>query len=109
MGAGAWVAKGNVERLGLSDRVTVELGDLFEPISRQVDARPFDLIVSNPPYVSAAEIEGLEPEVAVHEPRLWPEYHPGYYGAFVRDPEGNNVEAVFHGAQPEAQVPMNSA
>jgi catechol 2,3-dioxygenase-like lactoylglutathione lyase family enzyme len=25
-----------------------------------------------------------------------PEYHPGYYGAFVFDPDGNNVEAVFH-------------
>jgi predicted lactoylglutathione lyase len=24
-------------------------------------------------------------------------YHPGYYGAFVRDPDGNNIEAVFHG------------
>ena len=32
----------------------------------------------------------------LHEPRLWPEYHPGYYGAFVRDPDGNNVEAVCH-------------
>ncbi len=32
----------------------------------------------------------------LHEPRSWPEYHPGYYGAFVRDPDGNNVEAVFH-------------
>jgi catechol 2,3-dioxygenase-like lactoylglutathione lyase family enzyme len=25
-----------------------------------------------------------------------PEYHPGYYGAFVLDPDGHNVEAVFH-------------
>lgn len=24
-------------------------------------------------------------------------YHPGYYGAFVLDPEGNNIEAVYHG------------
>ena len=30
----------------------------------------------------------------LHEPRLRPEYHPHYYGAFVRDPDGNNVEAV---------------
>jgi catechol 2,3-dioxygenase-like lactoylglutathione lyase family enzyme len=36
----------------------------------------------------------------LHAPRLWPEYHPGYFGAFVRDPDGNNIEAVFHGAQP---------
>ena len=33
---------------------------------------------------------------SLHEPRLWPEYHPGYYGAFVRDTEGNNIEAVCH-------------
>ncbi len=32
----------------------------------------------------------------LHEPRLWPEYHPNYYGAFIRDPDGNNVEAVCH-------------
>ena len=32
----------------------------------------------------------------LHEPRIWPEYHPGYFGAFVRDPDGNNVEAVHH-------------
>jgi len=36
---------------------------------------------------------GAEP---LHQPRVWPEYHPGYYGAFVRDPDGNNVEAVCH-------------
>jgi|ERR1700751_1306719 catechol 2,3-dioxygenase-like lactoylglutathione lyase family enzyme len=34
---------------------------------------------------------------SLHAPRLWPEYHPGYFGAFVRDPDGNNVEAVCHG------------
>ena len=32
----------------------------------------------------------------LYEPRLWPEYHSAYYGAFVRDPDGNNVEAVCH-------------
>jgi catechol 2,3-dioxygenase-like lactoylglutathione lyase family enzyme len=35
---------------------------------------------------------------SLHSPRLWPEYHAGYFGAFVRDPDGKNVEAVFHGA-----------
>lgn len=35
----------------------------------------------------------------LHEPRLWPEYHEHYFGAFVRDPDGNNVEAVFHGPE----------
>jgi catechol 2,3-dioxygenase-like lactoylglutathione lyase family enzyme len=40
--------------------------------------------------------------VVLHEPRLFPEYHPDYYGAFVRDPDGNNVEAVCH--RPEGQA-----
>ena len=46
-------------------------------------------------FYDAAIEQGAE---SLHAPRLWPEYHPGYYGAFVRDPDGNNVEAVFHGA-----------
>jgi catechol 2,3-dioxygenase-like lactoylglutathione lyase family enzyme len=36
----------------------------------------------------------------LHEPRVWPEYHEHYYGAFVRDPDGNNVEAVCHAREP---------
>jgi catechol 2,3-dioxygenase-like lactoylglutathione lyase family enzyme len=32
----------------------------------------------------------------LHEPRVFPEYHAEYYGAFVRDPDGHNVEAVCH-------------
>jgi hypothetical protein len=30
----------------------------------------------------------------LHAPKEWPEYHAGYYGAFGRDPDGNNIEAV---------------
>jgi predicted lactoylglutathione lyase len=32
----------------------------------------------------------------LHAPRLWPEYHSSYYGVFIRDLDGNNVEAVCH-------------
>ncbi|MDP9794498.1 catechol 2,3-dioxygenase-like lactoylglutathione lyase family enzyme [Catenuloplanes nepalensis] len=32
----------------------------------------------------------------LHPPRIWPEYHPGYYAVFLRDPDGHNVEAVHH-------------
>ena len=31
-------------------------------------------------------------------PGLRPHYHPNYYGAFVLDPDGNNIEAVCHGS-----------
>ena len=47
-------------------------------------------------FFDAAVSAGAE---VLHEPREFPEYHPDYYGAFVRDPDGNNVEAVCH--QPE--------
>jgi len=44
-------------------------------------------------FFDAAVADGAE---VLNEPRLWPEYHLDYYGAFVRDPDGNNVEAVCH-------------
>jgi release factor glutamine methyltransferase len=62
------VARRNVERLKLSDRVTVEQGDLFAPLSQMVDARPFDLIVANPPYIPSAEVPRLDPSVRNYEP-----------------------------------------
>jgi catechol 2,3-dioxygenase-like lactoylglutathione lyase family enzyme len=42
----------------------------------------------------AARRAGIE---VLHAPREWPEYHPGYYAVFLRDPDGHNVEAVHHG------------
>lgn len=59
--------RANVAALGLSDRVAVLKGNLLEPIPT---ARPIDWVVSNPPYIPTAVIEGLEPEVSRHEPRL---------------------------------------
>ena len=46
-------------------------------------------------FFKAAVAAGAE---VLHEPRMWPEYHEHYYGGFVRDPSGNNVEAVCHSA-----------
>ena len=47
-------------------------------------------------FFEAAKAIGAE---ILHEPDLWPQYHPTYYAAFVRDPDGNNVEAVSHTAE----------
>ena len=44
-------------------------------------------------FFDAAVGAGAE---VLHEPRVFPEYHASYFGAFVRDPDGNNVEAVCH-------------
>jgi catechol 2,3-dioxygenase-like lactoylglutathione lyase family enzyme len=42
-------------------------------------------------FVDAARATGAE---VLHEAKVWPEYDATYYGGFVRDPDGNNVEAV---------------
>jgi release factor glutamine methyltransferase len=58
------VAKSNIERLNLSDRVTLKLGDLFGPLDRE----PFHVIVSNPPYIPSGQIAGLDKSVRDFEP-----------------------------------------
>jgi ribosomal protein L3 glutamine methyltransferase len=59
------VAKTNVEETGLSARVELLQGDLFAPVGR----KRYDLILANPPYVSAEEMAAL-PEEFRHEPKL---------------------------------------
>ena len=61
--------------------------------------RPVHLAIAAPSreavdtVFEAAKDAGTE---VLHEPRVWPEYHPGYYAVFLRDGDGNNVEAVHH-------------
>lgn len=59
------VARSNAEALGVAARARLERRSWGAGL-----AGPFDLIVSNPPYIPSREIEGLEPEVRDHEPRL---------------------------------------
>jgi release factor glutamine methyltransferase len=63
--AAAAGARENVDALGLADRVTVAVSDLFSGLA-PVRA---DLIVSNPPYVPTGAIDTLAPEITEHEPR----------------------------------------
>ena len=50
------------------------------------------------PAVDAVHAAALAAGAEIlHAPRLWPEYHPTYYAVFLRDLDGNNVEAVSHG------------
>jgi len=51
------VAAANVEKHQLKDKVTLLQGDLFEPLLSQFETAKLDLVVCNPPYVSAAEFE----------------------------------------------------
>ena len=66
--AAAAVARRNVARLGLDGRVAVEEGDLFEPLTRMVDPQPFDVIVSNPPYIPTRSVAELDRSVRDYEP-----------------------------------------
>ena len=59
------VARRNAGRIGVADRVQFTESNWFAAINGQ-----FDLIVSNPPYISASEMEGLAPEVRDWEPHL---------------------------------------
>jgi release factor glutamine methyltransferase len=57
------VARANAERNGLSDRVRLEQGDVRAGLTGS-----YDLVVSNPPYVTAEELETLQPEIREWEP-----------------------------------------
>lgn len=55
----------NSTKLGTTDSVSCVTGDLLTPVSCQ-----FDLIAANLPYISTTNVETLQPEVSVYEPRL---------------------------------------
>jgi release factor glutamine methyltransferase len=59
------VAAQNAEQLNVGNQLTFVQSDWFSNVEG-----PFDLIVSNPPYIAAAEMNDLQPEVRNHEPRM---------------------------------------
>ncbi|MDX2202116.1 MAG: peptide chain release factor N(5)-glutamine methyltransferase [Hyphomicrobiaceae bacterium] len=59
------VALENAQALGLAERVSLVETDLAEGLEG-----PFDIVVSNPPYVASGDIEGLAREVKDFDPRL---------------------------------------
>jgi release factor glutamine methyltransferase len=83
------VARTNAARLGIE--VEWARSDLLSAFG----GRRFQLVVSNPPYVAAAEIEGLEPEVRDWEPR----------GATVAGETGLEVIEALVSAAPAALAP----
>ena len=64
--AAAAVARENAERLGLTERIDIHVGDLLAPLA----GGRYDMILSNPPYIPTADIAGLMPEVRSYEPHL---------------------------------------
>lgn len=63
------LAKENVEILELEDRVEVRKSNLLQSLSEE-EQGSFDLLISNPPYIPTAVLQGLDREVTDFEPRL---------------------------------------
>ncbi|EGF25019.1 peptide chain release factor N(5)-glutamine methyltransferase [Rhodopirellula baltica] len=74
------IAKWNVENLKLSDRVTLLQSDLFDGLEPD---QTFDVICSNPPYISQSEYDELPTTVREFEPR----------GALLSGPDGTEIIA----------------
>ena len=95
LGGGRLMDFGAVIGFGVGDKPTFWIG----PVSTGAPNREIHVAFAAEnraavrAFFAAAVGQGAK---VLHEPRVWPEYHPSYYGAFVRDPDGNNVEAVCH-------------
>jgi catechol 2,3-dioxygenase-like lactoylglutathione lyase family enzyme len=95
IGGARWMEFGPVIGYGIGDRPSFWIA----PREDQIPNRQTHIAFEAPDraavrtFVAAAVAQGVE---VLHEPKIWPEYHPNYYGGFVRDPDGNNVEAVCH-------------
>lgn len=99
--------------IGMSEAMRIPVGDSFviglssgsgqpdfwlSPSTESVPELHIAFAAPDAATVDAVHTAAVDAGVEVlHAPRLWPEYHPGYYGVFLRDPDGHNVEAVHHG------------
>jgi release factor glutamine methyltransferase len=62
------LAMGNAKSAGVIHQIEFVNGDLFAPFRFFKERKPFDLILSNPPYINRSEIQGLPKEVKDYEP-----------------------------------------
>jgi release factor glutamine methyltransferase len=75
------VAARNAEKLGVADRVRFVQGDLFAAIAGEP---PFDVLISNPPYIAREEMGQLPVGVRQYEPHLALDGGPGGYEVLQR-------------------------
>ena len=69
-GEAVQTARSNAGEAGVSGRIAFIHGDLFNPFRCLAGREPFDIILSNPPYIVRSEIEHLAKEVRDFEPTL---------------------------------------
>src|SRR4051812_17622790 len=72
------LARKNCEFMGLNERVAVEIGDLLEPFEDATFLGKCDFLSCNPPYISAAKVKEMHPEISRHEPEA--AFNGGAYG-----------------------------
>ena len=112
------VASTNAEALGVAGRAELVLGDWRQPHWHELLQGPFDLIVSNPPYIEADAIERMMPEVARFEPKLALDGGPDGLAAYryiataapaLMAPDGHLLVEVGVGQVPEISKIFSSA
>ena len=75
------LARRNIEHLKLTERVEVHPGDLLEPFERAQFIGHVDFLSCNPPYISAAKVKEMHPEISGHEPEA--AFNGGVYGVSI--------------------------
>jgi release factor glutamine methyltransferase len=75
------LARRNIEFLGLADRVQLRQGDLLVPFDEPQFLGRCDFLSCNPPYISAAKVKEMHPEIARHEPEA--AFNGGVYGVSI--------------------------
>jgi release factor glutamine methyltransferase len=75
------LARRNVNFTGLGERVELRLGDLLEPFESAEFVGRCDFLSCNPPYISAAKVKEMHPEISQHEPEA--AFNGGVYGVSI--------------------------
>ena len=75
------LARKNCEFMGLGGRVEVRIGDLLEPFDDAAWLGQCDFLSCNPPYISAAKVKEMHPEISRHEPQA--AFNGGAYGVSI--------------------------
>jgi release factor glutamine methyltransferase len=75
------LARKNCEFMGLAERVEVRIGDLLEPFDERTWLGKCDFLSCNPPYISAAKVKEMHPEISRHEPEA--AFNGGAYGVSI--------------------------
>src|SRR3954463_12515991 len=75
------LARKNCEFMGLGERVEARIGDLLEPFEDATFLGKCDFLSCNPPYISAAKVKEMHPEISRHEPEA--AFNGGAYGVSI--------------------------